>query len=123
MSTRIRLGVYVDLDPMPGAFNTAESAKSHMLGVLGQVIGHYNPSVVIDSRDVSKPPYNPPAEGLLEGVLDELVEARKDLQEKLDTVSPASDALMKVLSLIDDISEERLRYEREQVIAQHGTRS
>lgn len=123
--TRIRLGVYVDLDPMPGAFHTVQSAKSHMLSVLGQAIGHYNPSVVIDSRDVSKAPHNPPAEGLLEGVLDELKEAKDAFQERLGRLDrvEVDDTLQAVLDLIDQIAEERLRYEREQVIAQDGTRS
>jgi hypothetical protein len=112
--TRIKLGVYVDLDPMPGAFNTPDSAKQAVLSVLNMHISHYNPSVVIDSRDVSKPDSVPPAEGLIEGVLDELKEARDALRKKFDNNEPANGEVNLVLSLIDQITEERMLYKGDQ---------
>lgn len=43
---RIKLVVYVDLDPIPGAFHTKESAREIVEGTLKQRIEHYNPQVV-----------------------------------------------------------------------------
>lgn len=43
---RIILEVIVDLDPMPGTFNTVESALSSIQAILLSSIGHYNPVVI-----------------------------------------------------------------------------
>lgn len=42
---RVALVVYVDLDPIPGPFHTAESAVNNLRGILEDVINHYNPTV------------------------------------------------------------------------------
>lgn len=52
--TRIKLAVYIDLDPVPGAFHSAESAKSIIHKMLVLQIGHYNPMVSIESCDIDK---------------------------------------------------------------------
>ena len=43
---RIELTVLVDLDPIPGAFHTAEDAKDRIQAMLLNNIGHYNPVVL-----------------------------------------------------------------------------
>jgi hypothetical protein len=45
---RINLVVEVDLDPMPGAFYTPESAQRILQNYLLQAIGHYNPVVTLE---------------------------------------------------------------------------
>lgn len=50
--TRIKLSVYVDLDPTPGQFHSAESARNTIYSMLQSTVGHYDPAVSIDSRDV-----------------------------------------------------------------------
>jgi len=40
---RVALIVYVDLDPMPGAFHTEESAVNNVRGILESTIPWYNP--------------------------------------------------------------------------------
>lgn len=52
--TRIKLAVYVDLDPVPGAFHSAESARNAVAHQLMDAIPHYNPMVSIESWDTSK---------------------------------------------------------------------
>ena len=49
---RDRIGLYVmiDLDPIPGAMHTAESAQEAVQGILLSRVGHYNPVVVIDQK-------------------------------------------------------------------------
>jgi hypothetical protein len=42
---RIKLEVYVDLDPIPGTFHSKESARNVVARILKQQIGHYNPMV------------------------------------------------------------------------------
>lgn len=109
--TRIKLAVYVDLDPMPGTFHSAESARNAVNGLLHQNVPHYKPLVSIEIYDTSKPHAVPPADGLLEGVLDELQEARLDMQQHLENViAEPNEPLQKLLDLIDQIAEERARY-------------
>lgn len=52
--TRIKLAVYVDLDPFPGVFHSAESARNVIATCLGTQIAHYNPLVSIEEYDTSK---------------------------------------------------------------------
>lgn len=47
--TRIMLAAYVDLDPMPGTFHTADSARNAVSGMLKDRIGHYSPVVSVVS--------------------------------------------------------------------------
>lgn len=42
---RIKLEITVDLDPVPGAFHTEESARKIIAQILNDRIGHYNPLV------------------------------------------------------------------------------
>ena len=42
---RVRLVVYVDLDPIPGTFHTKESARDQVERILKETIGHYDPLV------------------------------------------------------------------------------
>lgn len=42
---RIKLVVWVDLDPIPGSFHTPESAKKNVEAILKDYIPHYNPMV------------------------------------------------------------------------------
>jgi hypothetical protein len=43
--TRIKLEVYVDLDPVPGTFHSKESARNVIDNMLKHSIPHYNPMV------------------------------------------------------------------------------
>lgn len=45
MSERIKLEVYVDLDPIPGPFHSKESARNVVYGILTTAIPHYRPMV------------------------------------------------------------------------------
>lgn len=47
--TRIKLATYVNLDLVPGTFHTPESAQHVVSDILDQSIGHYEPSVAIES--------------------------------------------------------------------------
>jgi hypothetical protein len=49
--TRIKLEVYVDLDPVPGAFHTKESAQNGIRTILNGAIPHYNPVVSIAKEE------------------------------------------------------------------------
>lgn len=51
MPQRIMLEVMVDLDAMPGAFHTPESAKEHVQAILLSRIPHYDPIVLIAKTD------------------------------------------------------------------------
>lgn len=51
--TRIKLAVYVDLDPVPGTFGSADSARNMVNAMLQSQIPHYNPVVSIESYDTS----------------------------------------------------------------------
>lgn len=42
---RIKLEVYVDLDPVPGTFHSKESAQNTVRNILNSAIPHYNPTV------------------------------------------------------------------------------
>lgn len=53
-STRIKLAVYVNLDPVPGTFHSADSARNVVSNMLLQRIPHYNPTVSIESYDTAK---------------------------------------------------------------------
>ena len=52
--TRVKLGVFVDLDPTPGTFHSADSAQHVVRNILQQAMPHYSPSVSIDSYDTSR---------------------------------------------------------------------
>lgn len=52
--TRIKLAIYVDLDPTPGIFHSAESAAAQIRNDLMRMIPHYNPLVSIESYDTSE---------------------------------------------------------------------
>lgn len=52
--TRIKLALYVDLDPVPGAMHTAENAASVIQNMLDTSIGHYNPAVMLVSDNMVK---------------------------------------------------------------------
>ncbi len=52
--TRIKLGVYVDLDPVPGTFHSADSSRNQVSRILNESIPHYKPTVSIDSYNTSK---------------------------------------------------------------------
>lgn len=49
--TRIKLTVYVDLDPVPGTFHTKESAQNAVRNILNGSIPHYNPLVSIAEEE------------------------------------------------------------------------
>ena len=49
--TRIKLDVYVDLDPVPGTFHTKESAQNVVRNILNGAISHYNPVVSIAKEE------------------------------------------------------------------------
>ncbi len=48
---RIKLEVYVDLDPFPGAFHTKEDARNRINAMLQDRIPHYNPTVNYPQED------------------------------------------------------------------------
>lgn len=52
--TRIKLAVYIDLDPVPGAMHTAENAASVIQSMLNTAVGHYNPAVQLVSPEMVK---------------------------------------------------------------------
>lgn len=58
MKQRVALLVYVDLDPVPGAFHTERSARDNVAGILDNQIGHYNP-IVSYASDADQPPNRP----------------------------------------------------------------
>lgn len=43
---RVMIEIAVDLDPIPGAFHTEESARQHVESILLSSIPHYNPVVL-----------------------------------------------------------------------------
>jgi hypothetical protein len=47
---RIKLEVYMDLDPVPGTFHTKESARNQIAAILNQSIPWYNPIVSTTSE-------------------------------------------------------------------------
>lgn len=47
MRERIMLHIMVDLDPVPGAFHTEESARDCIEAMLLERIPHYTPVVVL----------------------------------------------------------------------------
>lgn len=48
---RIVLEVAVDLDALPGAFHTSESAQEHVQAILLSSIPHYNPVVIVSAKN------------------------------------------------------------------------
>ena len=44
------LQVIVNLDPVPGTFDSEESAREQVLAILRGSIPHYHPQVMIDDR-------------------------------------------------------------------------
>lgn len=48
---RIKLEVYVDLDPAPGTFHTKESARDWVEAILTERIAHYTPTVLIPKNE------------------------------------------------------------------------
>ena len=44
---RIKLELYVDLDPFPGAFHTKEDAAKWVESIMRSLINHYNPVILI----------------------------------------------------------------------------
>lgn len=52
--TRIKLAVYIDLDPVPGTMHTAENAQSVIQNMLNTGLGHYNPAVGLVSPEMVK---------------------------------------------------------------------
>lgn len=52
--TRIKLAVYIDLDPVPGTMHTAENARGVIQNMLNAGVGHYNPHVQIVSDNMVK---------------------------------------------------------------------
>lgn len=51
---RIKLSVYIDLDPVPGNMHSAESAHNNVRFILQQTFEAYNPTVSLESSDTSK---------------------------------------------------------------------
>jgi hypothetical protein len=45
---RVALVVWVDLDPVPGAFHEPVNARNHVQALLNLSVPHYNPRVLID---------------------------------------------------------------------------
>jgi hypothetical protein len=54
MTNRATFVVYVDLDPDPGPFHTADIALGNLRGILERQINHYNP-VVAHAPDTLQP--------------------------------------------------------------------
>lgn len=52
--TRVKMAVYIDLDPVPGTMHTPESAASVLQNMLNTAVGHYNPHVQIISPEMVK---------------------------------------------------------------------
>jgi hypothetical protein len=48
--TRIKLEVYVDLDPTPGAMHEPEDARHAVGMILNDRIPHYHPSVRLEEK-------------------------------------------------------------------------
>lgn len=44
---RIKLVVFVDLDPIPGAFYDKQNARKHVEAILRNCINHYNPKAFV----------------------------------------------------------------------------
>lgn len=57
--TRVRLDVYVDLDPVPGAFHSMDSARNCVGAILRNGIPQYNPLVSV-GEVTSEPDPNQP---------------------------------------------------------------
>jgi hypothetical protein len=50
MSKRVRLIVYIDLDPVAGTMHTDKSAQNIIQAILDMRLPHYNPNVSIDDE-------------------------------------------------------------------------
>lgn len=49
--TRVKLEVWVNLDPVPGNFHSKESAANNVRNILRDAIPHYNPTVSTTSEE------------------------------------------------------------------------
>lgn len=47
--------VYVDLDPLPGAMHTQETAQNHLNRILGEYFGSYKPTVSLAPHEAQLP--------------------------------------------------------------------
>lgn len=54
MKQRKAYVVYVNLDPVPGAFHTAESALNNLRGILCNRLPSYNPEVAYPPESIEK---------------------------------------------------------------------
>lgn len=50
---RIALIIFVDLDPVPGEFNTRESWKRQLQGAMNGMVSHYHPQVEVGDATLS----------------------------------------------------------------------
>lgn len=81
--TRKAFIVYVDLDPVPGAFHTQESAQMHLSWMLREALAHYNPLVSIAPNELQ--PKNSPL--LMDYLQDEVADRYQEIvDESLDIV-------------------------------------
>lgn len=46
--TRVAVTIIIDLDPVPGAFHTPESARQLIEGMILNAAPHYNPVVILE---------------------------------------------------------------------------
>lgn len=53
---RVKLEVYVDLDPVPGAFDSPESSRQYVHLLLQGAIPHYHPVVLVAEEGGSETP-------------------------------------------------------------------
>lgn len=105
MITRVKLEVWVNLDPTPGRFHSKESAKNVISGILLDRLGHYNPMVSVTSdQNEYEETYadrvvdaikNPSSEELLGREIDRIAnEERLTEAERWDDDSDAVDYLL-----------------------------
>lgn len=52
---KVLIEVEVELDPVPGTFHTADSAKEQITRILNSAIPHYHPRVVNVRPSMHKP--------------------------------------------------------------------
>lgn len=86
--TRIKLAVYVDLDPVPGTFSTANSARAAVEAILKNQIEHYNPGVWVDHYRTSNRSFeNQKVEAPTYEIESIVLETRTDAKLVLNTLS------------------------------------
>lgn len=83
--TRIKLEVYVDLDPIPGAFHSVDSARNSVGALLYNAIPHYNPVVSV-GKDNSVEIYK-------------LKEAGQQLSQNIDKLLPQLEVILLIEKL------------------------